>query len=166
MTESVQGVYVGTVYKNTIDVEGRIMIMMEGVNQSGIYLARIASLMAGNEMGIEFLPEVGDQVLVAFEQGNFNKPIVIGSLWNKSDKPPDTNRDGNNNLKIIKTRGGNEIRISCVQGEEKIDISSGNVKVSISHNGIKMHGNVEITGTLDVGTGPKTHIDKNEITGQ
>jgi uncharacterized protein involved in type VI secretion and phage assembly len=166
VSEYAQGVYVGIVKANKLDDEGRIQIMMEGINQSGVYLARIASLMAGNNMGIEFLPEVGDQVLVAFEQGSFNKPIVIGSLWNKRDKPPVNNSDGNNNIKIIKTRGGNEIRITCNESEESIAIASGNVKVTISHNGIKMQGNVQITGTLDVGTGAKTHIEGNEITGK
>ena len=51
--------------------------------------ARIATAMAGNDKGTFFMPEVGDEVLVAFEQGDFNSPYVIGFLWNGKDKPPE-----------------------------------------------------------------------------
>jgi phage baseplate assembly protein gpV len=37
-----------------------------------------------------FVPKVNDDVLVTFEPGNIKKPIVIGSMWNKTNKPPDT----------------------------------------------------------------------------
>src|SRR3972149_536693 len=50
---------------------------------------RIATLMAGGQRGGFFLPEVGDEVLVAFEHGDINHPYVIGALWNGVDKPPE-----------------------------------------------------------------------------
>ena len=37
--------------------------------------------MAGPDMGFYALPEKGDQVLVAFEQGDLSQPYVLGSLW-------------------------------------------------------------------------------------
>lgn len=85
--------------------------------------ARVASPMAGNERGITFLPEVDDEVLVAFEFGDINMPYVIGSLWNGVDKPPYGNDDGNNNIRIIKSRSGHVIRLDDTEGEEKIEIS-------------------------------------------
>jgi len=44
--------------------------------------ARIATLMAGANRGTWFIPDVGDEVVVAFEQGNLDRPYVIGSLVN------------------------------------------------------------------------------------
>ncbi|MEC4676423.1 MAG: phage baseplate assembly protein V [Nitrospirota bacterium] len=70
---------------------------------------RIATMMAGSERGSFFLPEVGDEVLVAFEHGDINHPFVIGMLWNGVDTPPETNSDGQNNIRKIKSRSGHEI---------------------------------------------------------
>ena len=171
VNDTVHGVYVGTVKSNKLDSEGRIEITLEGINgNAGKYRARVATLMAGPERGILFLPEEEDQVLVAFEQGCFFRPIVIGALWNKRDKPPEMSGNENNDLKLIKTKGGNEIRIIEKNGEEKIEISSkGNI--DIKGKTITLNGDVHITGVskldkeLEVGTGPKTVINKNEITG-
>ena len=63
--------------------------------------ARIATLMAGKERGTYFIPEVGDEVLVAFEHGDIHYPYIIGSLWNGKEKPFETNSDGKNNLRVI-----------------------------------------------------------------
>ncbi len=85
--------------------------------------ARMASPMAGKERGMTFLPEVDDEVLVAFEFGDINMPYVIGSLWNGVDIPPYGNDDGKNNIRIIKSRSGHVIRLDDTDGEEKIEIT-------------------------------------------
>jgi uncharacterized protein involved in type VI secretion and phage assembly len=36
------------------------------------------------------LPEKDDEVLVAFEHGSPRKPVIIGGLWNGSDRPPES----------------------------------------------------------------------------
>lgn len=84
--------------------------------------ARVVSLMAGKEKGIFFLPEVDDEVLVTFEYGDINMPYVIGSLWNGKDTPPLTNDDGENNIRLIKSRSGHIIRLDDTDGKEKIEI--------------------------------------------
>ncbi|WP_341878106.1 phage baseplate assembly protein V [Defluviitalea saccharophila] len=83
---------------------------------------RISTLMSGKEMGTFFLPEVNDEVLVAFNGGDPHKPYVIGSLWNAKEKPPETNEDGKNNLRKIKTRSGSELIFDDTEGKEKIEI--------------------------------------------
>lgn len=70
---------------------------------------RIATLMAGGQRGSFFLPEVGDEVLVVFEHGDINRPIALGFLWNGVDSPPESNNDGQNNIRKIKSRSGHEI---------------------------------------------------------
>jgi len=79
--------------------------------------ARIATLMAGKERGSYFLPEVGDEVLVAFEMGNIEFPYVLGALWNGEDKPPQPADDGKNHIRQIKTRGGHELTFNDEEGK-------------------------------------------------
>ena len=50
--------------------------------------ARTAQLSAGNGYGAVVVPEVGDEVLVAFEQGDFRRPYVLAGLYNGVDAPP------------------------------------------------------------------------------
>lgn len=83
---------------------------------------RVSTFMAGSNMGSFFLPNVGDEVLVAFEQGNLNCPYVIGALWNGKAKPPETNSDGKNNIRKIKSKSGHEIIFNDEEKKEKIEI--------------------------------------------
>jgi uncharacterized protein involved in type VI secretion and phage assembly len=105
---------------------------------------RVSTFMAGSDMGSFFLPNVGDEVLVAFEQGNLNCPYVIGALWNGKAKPPETNSDGKNNIRKIKSKSGHEVIFNDEEKKEKIEIhtkaghkiilddTSGKEKVEIS----------------------------------
>jgi len=68
------------------------------------YWARLATPMAGGGRGIVTIPEVGDEVLVAFEREDLRFPYVLGSVWNGKDTPPETNADGKNNKRLIGRR--------------------------------------------------------------
>jgi len=110
----VHGVAVGLVVDNQ-DPEGlarvkvRFPWLSEGSEEVEGDWAKVLSFMAGKERGAVFLPEVDDEVLVAFEQGDINFPYVIGALWNSEDTPPETNEDGKNNIRKIRSRSGHEI---------------------------------------------------------
>lgn len=98
------------------------------------YWARVATPMAGKEMGIFFLPEVGDEVLVAFEHGDVRFPYVIGSLWNgKAKLPVSLGDEGKNDVRLIKSRSGHVVRLTDEDGKEKIEIidKSGKNLISI-----------------------------------
>ncbi|QWH88425.1 phage tail protein [Bacillus toyonensis] len=84
------------------------------------YWARIATLMAGNGRGSFLIPEIEDEVLVAFEHGDINHPFVIGALWNGKDKPPETNNNGKNNIRKITSRSGHEIIFNDEEHKEKV----------------------------------------------
>lgn len=68
------------------------------------YWARLSMPMAGPDRGLVLIPEVGDEVLVAFEREDMRFPYVLGSLWNGKDKPPLANDDGKNDKRILKSR--------------------------------------------------------------
>ncbi len=122
-TESrINGVVIGIVTNNE-DPEGmgRVKVRFPWLSdEDESNWARVTTFMAGNERGVYFLPEVDDEVLVIFEHGDMRFPYVIGSLWNGEDAPPSDNRDGENNIRIIKSRSGHEIRLVDKEGEEKI----------------------------------------------
>jgi uncharacterized protein involved in type VI secretion and phage assembly len=109
------GVVTGVVTSNKDDEGlGRVKVSFpwrggESGKEDESYYARVASLMTGNGRGMVFLPEVDDEVLVAFEHGDLNHPYIIGSLWNSKDKHPEPNSDGKNNIRKIKSRSGHEI---------------------------------------------------------
>ena len=68
------------------------------------YWARLSVPMAGASRGFVMIPEVGDEVLVAFEREDLRFPYVLGSLWNGKDKPPIANDDGKNDRRMIHSR--------------------------------------------------------------
>jgi uncharacterized protein involved in type VI secretion and phage assembly len=115
--------------------------------------ARVASPMAGNQRGLFLLPEVDDQVLVAFEHGDPAFPFVLGSLWNGRQKPPETNSDGKNNLRFLKSRSGHVVRLNDKEGEETIEIvdksGKNSIVVSTKDNSITItaDGDLKLTST-------------------
>jgi len=93
--------------------------------------ARMAAPMAGDGRGFFTLPEVDDEVLVAFEHGRVELPYVLGALWNGKDKPPADNGDGENNIRVLKSRSGHIVRLDDTDGAEKIEILDAKGKQSI-----------------------------------
>lgn len=130
----INGVVIGIVTNNNDPEDlGRIRVKFPWLsNEDESDWARVASLMAGKERGIFFLPEIDDEVLVVFGHGDINMPYVIGSLWNGKDVPPETNSDGKNNIRMIKSRSGHVIRIDDTDGKEKIEIVDKTEKNMIS----------------------------------
>lgn len=107
----INGVAVGVVTDNQDPEElGRVKVEFPWLaSGSESTWAKIATFMAGGEYGAFFLPEVDEEVLVAFEQGDINHPYIIGALWNTRDAPPETNTDGANNIRVIRSRNGHEL---------------------------------------------------------
>ncbi len=99
--------------------EGRIRLRfpwLPGDNQS--YWAPVATLMAGDGRGSWIMPEVGDEALVAFEQGDVNHPFVIGFLWNGRTPPP--NDENTVSIRRLKTVSGHVLEFDDRPGQEKI----------------------------------------------
>lgn len=106
-----RGVSVGIVTDNKDpDGLGRVKVRFPWrENPDESHWARIAVPMAGKERGIWFLPEKGDEVLVACDDEKIEHPYILGSLWNGEEPPPTTNADGKNDIRMIHSRSGHEI---------------------------------------------------------
>jgi uncharacterized protein involved in type VI secretion and phage assembly len=122
----------------------------------GSYWARLVTPMAGNGRGWVTIPEVGDEVLVAFVRGDVNSAIVVGSLFNGEDKPPYANEDGDNNIRMFKSRSGHVVKFDDTSGGEMIEIVTNNeqVKLTFDASGNKLQvysgGDIEIEATNGV----------------
>jgi uncharacterized protein involved in type VI secretion and phage assembly len=113
------------------------------------YWARVAVPMAGKKRGTYFIPEVGDEVLVAFERGDMRFPYVVGSLWNGQEQSPENNGDGKNDIRCIHSRKGHKLTFNDgSKGLVQLELNDGK-KISIDDNGI----------TIDDGQGNTVAID-------
>ena len=104
---------------------GRIKVQFNWLQEGEqSFWARVATPMAGNEQGIYFLPEIDDEVLVVFEHGKIEYPVVIGSLWSGLNLPPQNNDDGENNIRQIRSRSGHSLSFDDSEGAEKMTLES------------------------------------------
>lgn len=83
--------------------------------------ARLATFMAGHNRGSWFVPDVNDEVLVAFEAGDPRRPYVLGSLWNGQDAPPQSmDGAGQNHRKVLRSRNGVKVTLDDQDGQEQM----------------------------------------------
>jgi uncharacterized protein involved in type VI secretion and phage assembly len=175
--QDMNGVVVAIVTNNRDpDGLGRIKVKYPwNENEGESYWARVVSSMAGKDRGIFFLPEVDDEVLVSFELGNMESPIVLGALWNGKDTPIEINENGENNIQKIKSRSGLEIIFDDTSNSEKLEIksksghkitlddSSGGEKITMEDkngNSIELDA---LTNTITLKSSMKLSIEANII---
>jgi len=85
----------------------------------------VTTLMAGNKRGTWFIPEPGDEVLLAFEGGDISRPYVLGSLWSAENPPPEQmDPAGQNAVKSIHSRNGVTVSIYDVNGDETLALKT------------------------------------------
>jgi type VI secretion system secreted protein VgrG len=123
---------------------GRIKIQYFWQEDNIAHWARMVTPHAGADRGFMFMPEVGDEVVVAFEDGDPERPVVFGSVWNGVDKAP---RQGfwdqaedvisnaelqSNDVKRIVTKSGNRIHMVDTKGQEAIVLATpGSIRVAL-----------------------------------
>ena len=106
------GVYYGVVTQNKDEEENlaRIKVKLPWLADGDqTHWAQLAVTMVGDKYGTYVLPEVGDTVYVVFIGGDIEHPVVIGGGWNKTDTPPETNDNGKNDFRFIKSRSGHRL---------------------------------------------------------
>jgi uncharacterized protein involved in type VI secretion and phage assembly len=111
------------------DKQGRVKVSLpwspDGGGASYEAWARLATLMGGNNRGSWFVPDTGDEVLVAFEAGDPRRPYVLGGLWNGSDAPPETmDGAGRNAKKVLRSRNGVKVTLDDTDGQEQLKLET------------------------------------------
>lgn len=117
---------------------GRVKVrypVPQGVQSDVVsHWARVVSLGGGTERGMVFIPEIDDEVLVAFEGGDTRRPIVIGGLFSESRGLPTGTKaidQAKVNYRRIASRSGNLIELSDEDGKEHVLIKHGKATHSI-----------------------------------
>lgn len=105
------------------DGQGRVKVTLPWAPDTGggryEAWARLATMMAGDNRGSWFLPDVNDEVLLVFEGGDTRRPYVVGALWNGSDAPPESmDGAGNNDKKVLRSRHGVKVTLDDRSGQE------------------------------------------------
>jgi uncharacterized protein involved in type VI secretion and phage assembly len=148
---------------------------------------------AGKRRGWFFIPEVNDEVLVMFEQGDLNRPIVVAAMWNGKDKPSDKN-SGGNPRRVIKSRAGsrivfddekdqlviedgkgvgritfdakaNKITIEALKGDVCLQSPAGEMKILANEAKLEAGAKLEINAgsTMAFGSGGSTKISGSSV---
>ena len=109
MMKRYPGVVTGIVKSlNDPEGQGRIQLQFPWLSDSQVSSwAPVAASLAGKDRGQFYMPEIDDEVLVAFEHGDFDHPFVLGFLWNGVHVPP-TNDP---HRRLIRSVNGHEIEI-------------------------------------------------------
>ena len=109
---------------NDKDKEGRVKMKYPWFDENmETEWCRVSQIYAGNGYGAFFIPEVGDEVLVAFVHGDMRRPIIIGGLYNGKDKPP-SERTDEKDQKMIRTKGKHELLFDDSNGKERVRITT------------------------------------------
>lgn len=121
----INGIVTGTV-KEIYDEKSPAMVKAEIFMTDGTVNVtdwmRVIVPYGGKGRGMYFLPEVGDEVAIAFERGDIERPYVIGCLWNNVDTVPEETVKEDNTVKKIRTKSGHEIIFDDTDSKGKISI--------------------------------------------
>jgi phage baseplate assembly protein V len=167
--KKIYGVTLGQVVDNLdITGEARVQVSLPWMPEIEPW-ARVAVLSAGNDCGTYFMPQVGDEVLVAFDQGDVRDAFVLGSLWNGTDGPPADLPSDSVGKRVIKTPVGHQIEFDDV--EQSVEIStSGGEKVTLDAQGIVLdagEGAAKVTlaktGTVSIEATTKLELKAQTI---
>ena len=176
------GLHIGKVMKIDSDPQNQTRVQIKlplfDADGHGVW-ARMGSPYASNQFGVQFMPEIDDEVVVGFVNNDPRFPVILGSLYS-SKRPPPTTPDNKNTLKSIVTRstlkltfndekkiltastpGGHQLVMSDDDKSILIEDSHGN-QIKLSGDGILISSPKDIkitaTGNLETSSTGKTTL--------
>jgi len=158
------GVVVGLVAEIDGDDEARVKLRYPWFDPAFVSdWCRVSQFYAGNGYGAVFVPELGDEVVVAFYQGDMRFPVVLGGVYNGVDKPP-TARTRGRDEKMIRTRHGHELVFDDQKSRAAVRITSaaGHV-VELDDAGREIRVRAANGGKVTIEAGA-IHLDSGSIT--
>lgn len=167
--ETYFGLYPGLVTDNADPEEkGRVKVRFPWIDPDfETQWAPVSQIYAGDGYGAYWIPEIDDQVLIAFMRGELRKPVVIGSIYSR-DHTPHQARQGGSDPKVLRTQSGHmllmedgsgpKIRLVDQTGGNEIEIDSSSNKVTVRASGdvvVEAGANLSIraSGSLSIEAG-------------
>ncbi len=129
---------------------------------------RVVQPHAGGGKGFYFVPEIGEEVLVDFENQNPERPFVVGSHYNGREKS--NYHTAGNDKKVIHTRSGTKIILNDAEGSIFIEDPSGNTYQMDGQGNINVNAPKNITFTagenltINVGQNMTTSVGNDMTT--
>ncbi|WP_099084492.1 type VI secretion system tip protein VgrG, partial [Nostoc linckia] len=142
LVPAIHGLQIGIVenYEDDRQQQFRVKVRIPSIEKDGIIWARLASVDAGNERGIFFRPELGDEVILGFINDDPRQAIILGAVHSeKNALPPDFTVTQENNKKGIVTK--KSLKILFDDEKKLIEISTPNgnsLKLSEEAQGINL----------------------------
>jgi phage baseplate assembly protein V len=151
---------------------GRVRVRFPFGGRTESAWARIASPWAGANRGAYFVPEVDDEVVIAFGDGNLGHPYVLGFLWSQPSPPPEASPkpgrsvirsarghtieiDDNEGTVELRTNGGCKIVLNDTKkavevgiGETKLTIDGTSISAKAAQISLEATGDLTLKGQL------------------
>jgi uncharacterized protein involved in type VI secretion and phage assembly len=114
-------------------VQVRMVAFDDADQQDAPLWARVVCPFAGRDRGAFLIPDVDDEVLVVFQNGDPSYPLVVGGLWNGASTAPAQIGSDGNRLKVIRSKNGVTVTLDDQSGQEKfIAETPGGQRITLS----------------------------------
>lgn len=128
---------------------GRVRVSLPALGEE--LWARRATPAAGDRKGAWLAPDADDEVLVAFEEGDPRRPVIVGALWNAKQRPPESNPDH----MLLRTKHGTTIVFDDGTGSVEVSDANGN-SVRLQASGVTVTAAAKVTvsaSTVEINAG-------------
>jgi uncharacterized protein involved in type VI secretion and phage assembly len=156
------GLVRGEVTENfDLTVQGRVKVKIPTIPDIEPW-ASVCAPFAGDGYGLWLMPQVGDIVLIAFENGDIDWPVVVGSVWDANNKPPVDLPNDATDKRVLKTPNGHELVFDDMQQDitlthlagHKLTMTSDEVSIELAQGAGKLTltlpGTAELKGEVSV----------------
>ena len=125
----IHGVMIGVVVENNnkkFPGMVKVKIPTRDNKRNTLQWMKVVSIMGGKNWGSYCIPEINDEVLIAFENGNINNAYVIGSIFKNDSQLLTDSYTDENYKKVFLTKGKNQISVNDEQDKQSICIKTNN----------------------------------------
>jgi hypothetical protein len=154
---------------------GRVKVKFPWLSEEhGSHWARVVTFGAGQgpraseARGAVFLPEIDDEVIVGFENGDLRRPVVLGTVYNAQTKVPKLHPTGGHaDVRSITSRNGHTIAFSDKSGADShvnIQLAGNRTFLKLTDDGVELEAEQSKPLSIKAGQASLTFDDKGNIT--